>query len=126
MLNRPSTINDNARLPKVECNVLLDDFPAVTESTKAIQYLSSSKAPGPDAISTEIYKAGGKPIHVAEKPTECMWRKEAIPPEFKDVSIIHIYKRKGNAQVCENHRGISLLSIAGKILAKILLNRLNS
>ena len=37
-----------------------------------------------------------------------------------------LYKRKGNPQVCDNHRGISLLSIAGKILAKILLNRLNA
>ena len=65
---------------------------------------------------------------MAEKLTElfhCMWRKEAIPQEFKDASIIHLYKRKGNPQVCDNHRGISLLSIAGKILAKILLNRLN-
>ena len=44
---------------------------------------------------------------------------------IKDASIIHLYKRKGNPQVCDNHRGISLLSIAGKILAKILLNRLN-
>ena len=61
---------------------------------------------------------------MAEKLTElfhCMWRKEAIPQEFKDASIIHLYKRKGNAKVCENHRGISLLSSA----AKILLNRLN-
>ena len=39
--------------------------------------------------------------------------------------IINIYKRKGNPQVYDNHRGISLLSIAGKILTKILLNRLN-
>ena len=54
-----------------------------------------------------------------------MWRKEAISQEFEDASIIHLYKRKGNPQVCDNHRGISLLSIAGKILAKILLNRLN-
>ena len=54
-----------------------------------------------------------------------MWRTEAIPQDFKDASIIHLYKRKGNPQVCDNHRGISLLSIAGKILAKILLNRLN-
>ena len=55
-----------------------------------------------------------------------MWRKEAIPQDFKDASIIHLYKRKGNPQVYGNHRGISLLSIAGKILAKILLNRLNA
>ena len=66
---------------------------------------------------------------MAEKQTElfqCMWRKEAIQQDFKDASIIHLYKRKGNPQVCDNHRGISLLSIAGKILAKILLNRLNA
>ena len=55
-----------------------------------------------------------------------MWRKEAIPQDFKDASIIHLYKRKGNPQVCDNHSGISLLSFAGKILAKILLNRLNA
>ena len=55
----------------------------------------------------------------------CMWRKETIPQEFKDASIIHLYKRTGNPQVCDIHRGISLLCIAGQILAKILLNRLN-
>ena len=66
---------------------------------------------------------------MAEKLIElfqCVWRKEAIPQDFKDAFIIHLYKRKGNPQVCDNHRGISLLSIAGKILAKILLNRLNA
>ena len=36
------------------------------------------------------------------------WRKEAIPQEFKDASIIHLYKRKVYPQVCDNHRGISL------------------
>ena len=54
-----------------------------------------------------------------------LWRKEAIHQEFKDATIMHLFKRKGNPQVCDNHRGISLLSIAGKILARVLLNRLN-
>ena len=35
------------------------------------------------------------------------------------------YKRKVNAQVCDNHRDISFFAIAGIILAKVLLNRLN-
>ncbi|XP_053887204.1 uncharacterized protein LOC128838801 [Malaclemys terrapin pileata] len=35
-----------------------------------------------------------------------------------------VYKRKGNRQVCDNHRGISLLSTVGKVLARVLLNRL--
>ncbi|XP_063600380.1 uncharacterized protein LOC134776560 [Penaeus indicus] len=46
--------------------------------------------------------------------------------EFKDASAVHLYKRKGNRQTCDNHRGISLLSIAGKILARVLLNRHDS
>ena len=111
VLNRPSSVNDNSinRLPQIEYNVLLDEFPTVTETRKAIQYLSSGKATGTDAIPAEVYKASGLPM--AEKLTElfqCMWRKEAIPQDFKDASIIHLYKRKGNPQVCENHRGMYL------------------
>ena len=40
-------------------------------------------------------------------------------------TIVHIYKRNGDRSCCDNHRGISLLSTAGKILARVLLNRLN-
>ena len=110
----------------MECNLLLDEFPTVAETVKAIKRLSSGKAPGSDAKPAEIYKAGETPV--AKKTTELfhiMWRKEAIPQEFKDATIIHLFKRKGNPQMCDNHRGISLLSIAGKVLARVLLNQLN-
>ena len=112
VLNRTSTVNDNAinRLSQIKCNVLLDEFPTVTKTWNVIQQLSSGKAPGAGAIPAEVYKAGGLPM--AEKLTElfqCMWRKEAIPQEFKIASIIHLYKRRGHSQVCDNYRGISLL-----------------
>nr|VZI34571.1 unnamed protein product [Spirometra erinaceieuropaei] len=55
-----------------------------------------------------------------------MWRQGEVPQDFKDATIVHLYKRKENRQVCDNHRGISLLNIAGKILARILLSRLNN
>ena len=55
---------------------------------------------------------------------QAMWNQEHLPQELKDATIVHIYKRKGNRQSCDNHREISLLSIAGKILAPVLLNRL--
>ena len=76
-----------------------------------------------DAIPDEVYKAGVLPM--TEKLTELfqyMWREEAIPKQFKDTSIIHLYKRKENPQVYDTHRDISRLSIARKILAYILLN----
>ena len=38
------------RLPQIECNVLLDEFSTVMETRKAVQQLSSGKAPGVDAI----------------------------------------------------------------------------
>ena len=64
MLNRPSSVNDNAinRLPQIEFNVLLNDFPTVTETRKAIQHLSVGKAPGADAIPAVVYKAGEHPM----------------------------------------------------------------
>ena len=91
VLNRPSSINDDAynRLPQVECNLQLDEFPTIAETVKAIKLLSSGKTPGLDAIPAEIYKAGGTPV--AKKMTELfhtMWRKKAIPQEFKDAASL--------------------------------------
>ena len=89
VLNRPSSINDDTikRLLQVECNLLLDEFPTVTETVKAIKFLSSGKAQGSDAIPAEIYKAGGTPI--AKKTTELfhiMWRKEAVNSRMRHLS----------------------------------------
>ena len=127
VLNRPCTINEEAidRLPQVELNTSLSDPPTLKETAEAISLLSNGKAPGPDAIPAEVYKAGGHIL--VEKLTELfksIWEQESVPQEFKDASIIHLYKKKGNRQSCDNHRSISLLSIAGKILARIILNRL--
>ncbi|VDM05479.1 unnamed protein product, partial [Schistocephalus solidus] len=53
------------------------------------------------------------------------WRQGQVPQDFKDATIVHLYKRKRKRQLCGNHRGITLLNIAGKIFARILLNHLN-
>ena len=45
-----------------------------------------------------------------------------IPQEFHNTNIIHLYKRKGDRASCDNHKGISLLAIAGKILGRVMLN----
>jgi len=37
---------------------------------------------------------------------------------------VTVYKRKGDKALCGNSRGISLLSVAGKVLARVMLRRL--
>lgn len=127
VLNCPSVINDEAidKMPQVAVNDSMDASSEEDEVKKAINQLSSGKAPGSDAIPAEVYKVGG-PV-LLQKLTELFqsfWKQRSIPQEFRDASIVHLYKRKGNRQVCDNHHGISLLSTAGKVLARILLNRL--
>ena len=129
VLNRPSSSNDEAIncLPQVAINEALDQPPTLEEVLKAIKQLSSGKAPGTDAIPAEIYKEGGQALsNKLQQLFDLIWSEETLPRDFKDASIVHLYKRKVNKQACDNHRGISLLSIAGKILARILLNRLTA
>ncbi|BHF71785.1 hypothetical protein SprV_0401484500 [Sparganum proliferum] len=129
VLNRPSAISDAAtdRLPQVETNVDLDLPPSLQETIRAVQQLSSGKAPGSDAIPAEVYKHGGPLLmdHLTALFQE-MWRQGEVSQDFKDATIVHLYKRKKNRQICDNHRGISLLNITEKIFAHILLNRLNN
>nr|VZI03351.1 unnamed protein product [Spirometra erinaceieuropaei] len=129
VFNRPSVISDAAIecLPQVETNVDLDLPPSLQETISAMQQISSGKAPGSDAIPAEVYKHGGPQLmdHLTALFQE-IWRQGEVPQDFKDATIVHLYKRKGNRQVCDNHRGISLQNIAGKIFVRILLNRLNN
>ncbi|XP_063601113.1 uncharacterized protein LOC134777205 [Penaeus indicus] len=127
VLNSPFSINDEAieRLPQAPTNHALADVPTEEEVKKAVNRLFSGKAPGADSIPAEIYASGGPQlIRRLTELFQSMWFQEKLPQEFKDVSVVHLYKRKGNRQACDNHRGISLLSVAGKILDRVLLNRL--
>ena len=128
VLNRPSNFNEEAidRLPQVPVVGSLADPPTEAEDAKAIKRLSSGKAPGADSIPAGVYAAGGpKAIESLTSLFTTMWTKEKLPQEFKDATIIHLLKCKGSRNSCDNYRGISLLSIAGKILARVLLSTLH-
>ena len=45
------------------------------------------------------------------------------PTGFKDALIINLCKNKGDRRFCDNHRGISLLTNAGKIFVRVMVNR---
>ena len=106
-------------------NLELDSPPTTEEVVKALKEMSAVKAPESDAIPADVYKAGG-PLLLDEitQLFQPFLDKEQLHQEFRDATIVHIYKRKGNRHSCDNHRDISLLPISCKVLALVLLNRL--
>ena len=71
------------------------------------------------------YKHGG--INLTKRLVQLftiIWDSRSVPQDFKNASPVHIYTRKGDTAICDNHHGISLICIADKILARIMLNRL--
>ena len=46
-----------------------------------------------------------------------------VPPDWKKGIIVLIWKGKGDARECDNYRGVTLLSVPGKVFARVLLNR---
>lgn len=127
LLNMRSSITDEA-LNRIrvqpECSNL-DLVPTLAEVTSAINAMKNGKAPGSDAIPAEVYKFGGPELRLRLLNLFVeIWLAGDVPQDFKDATIVTIYKRKGNKSICGNYRGISLLSIAGKILTRILLVRL--
>ena len=113
-------------IPQLDENTGLDALPTLEEVLLSIKQLTSGKAAGKDGIPPDIYKHGG--IALAEellKLFKLIWEEGQVPQDFKDADLVHLYKNKGDSKCCDNHRGISLLCIAGKIFARLQLNRLN-
>lgn len=117
-----SAILHISQLPVI---VELDEPPSMKELTEAIEQTKSGKAAGVDGIPPEIWKDGGPALHrkLHELLVYC-WKQGNIPRDLCDAVIVTLYKNKGGKSDCSNYRGITLLSILGKILARVLLNRL--
>ena len=128
VLNQESNVDWDVlkSLPEQPLKEELSIVPSLSEVLKAIKQLSMNKAPGDDGIPGEIFIHGGHSVsRKLTKLIKVIWQKEEVPQDFKDANIIKLYK-KGKRSVCDNYRGISLLSIAGKVLSRIILNRLNN
>ena len=105
--------------------VELDSESTASESEKAINGLANGKAPGNDAIPPEVIKHGMPVLfpHLHELLSLC-WKKGEVPQDMCDAKIVTLFKNKGDRSDCNNYRGISLLSVFGKVFARVVLARL--
>ena len=127
LYSRENTITDAAyeAIETLPCMPELDEPPDELELGKAIDSLPTGKAPGLDGIPPDVIKCAKStllgPLHTLL--CQC-WREGEVPQEMRDCNIVTLYKNKGDRSDCNNYRGISLLSIVGKVFARVVLNRL--
>ena len=94
------------------------------EIITAISELISGKAPGLDGISLEMLSLGkDASIHWLKSIFDAIWATESVPTDWHSQPIVPLHK-KGSHTICDNYRGIALLSIPSKVFAKAILNRL--
>ena len=90
----------------------------------AVASLKKGKSAGVDNIPAELVQAGGETmIDVLTEICNRIWRTGEWPTPWTQSLIITLPK-KGNLQLCQNYRTISLISHSSKVMLKVILNRL--
>ena len=115
--------------PTTGDSVPLGSAPTLEETRRAIPGMHSWKALGPGSLVAELLKIDepAEPI-VLERFHAILvevWTGGEVPQQWKDATIKVLYKKSDRFN-CNNYRGISLLSHAGKVLLKIVANRLSN
>ena len=124
LLNRPSPTEKADISQPTEVLDINIDIPTKEEIRTAITKLNKGKAAGPDGINAEILKADlDASTNAMYDLISKIWEIEQIPKDWKEGHIIKLPK-KGDLRECKNYRGITLLSVPGKVLSRILLDRI--
>ena len=96
------------------------------ELDKAIKNMNPGKSPGPDGILRETIMYGGHTLkNYLLTFFNLFWITELIPSDLVNPNIAILFK-KGDRSQCGNYRGISLLSVVGKLLADDFANTVYS
>ena len=97
------------------------------ETLQAVRAMVNWKALDADFLPVELLKLADptrEPLSHFHAILVRVWRGEEIPPEWKDATI-KVLNKKSDRSDFNNVRGISLVSHAGKVLLKIVANRLS-
>ena len=99
---------------------------SVEEVRECIRRLKNRKALGIFGITGEMLKAGGDVVVQWLHRIFCVvWGSGTVPADWRKVQIVPVHK-KGSRTQCKNYRGISLLSVPGKVYATVLDKRIRA
>ena len=124
LYSRENTVTPSA-LGAIKCMPIMEELdaePTMDKLSKVIDSLATGKAPGSNNIPPDLIKhCKTTLLHLLHEVLCQCWREGAVPQDMRDAKIITLYKNKGERSDCNNYRGISLLSIIGKVYAWVLL-----
>ena len=93
---------------------------SLEEVREAVNEIRSGKAPGLDGFLVECLKKGG--MEVLEwlvRLLNLSFDMGVVPMDWRGACIVPLYKGKGDKCECSNSRGISLLSVVGKLFCRV-------
>ena len=126
--NDDSDIHKQARILSQEPVDMEDDKDFTAEEIRnAVASMGHKKVPREDGITGEIYKCTFEflPNYITALYNGCL-RRGVFPTRWKRAILIPITKPgKENSDDISKFRPISLLNVGGKVLEKVLINRIN-
>ena len=127
LLNQPSDVNLGIA-DYIEQHTIIESMGNAIEMhelDKALTNTKLGKSPGPDGIIPEVLVHGGSCLRdFLLILFNIFWTTEDIPSDLINPNITILFK-KGDRSKCGNYRGISLMSVLGKLFADIILQRLH-
>ena len=106
-----------------DCSSLEDPI-SENEIKAAIQGLKNKKAPGPDGLINEFYKESeGIIMPFLLKFFNHLFDNGLFPNEWT-LSVLQPLHKKGDINIPDNYRGISLLNVCSKVYSSVLNRRL--
>ncbi|KAL0169720.1 hypothetical protein M9458_034316, partial [Cirrhinus mrigala] len=94
------------------------------EVAEVVEKLPGGKAPGVDEIRPEYLKSlDVVGLSWLTRLCNIAWRLGTVPLDWQTGVVVPLFK-KGDRRVCSNYRGITLLSLPGKVYARVLERRI--
>ena len=95
------------------------------EVRAAMKRMKRGKAVGPDDIPTEAWSCLGElAVDFLTRLFNNILATEKMPEEWRQSILVPIFKNKGDAQSCNNYRGIKLMSHSMKLWERVVEARL--
>ena len=89
--------------------------------------MKSGKAPMLNGFLVECLKKGGMAVlEWLVRLLNFSFDIGVVPMDWRGACIVPLYKGKGDKCECSNSRGISLLSVVGKLFGRVLIKRVRA